>query len=219
MSNPAEASSPLIPHLSADRLSTYLHECSGDITAAITLYEWNTAISAALWETLGNTEVVLRNTVASRLALRHTRLRRPRSWLDDPARELDSRAAADIAEARYRLQSKGKPATEGQLISELSFGFWRFLIARRYQTTLWPALAGGFRYAPNRAIHTVENPIRRLHEFRNRLAHHQRVWNMDLPARYADMLDVIGFIDPDVRDWADRTSRVAAVLATRPAGT
>ena len=159
----------------------------------------------------------LRNTLATRLAQRVT----PDSsasapWLDDPKRELDARATADIGDARSRLKSKGKPAAEGQIISELSLGFWRFLIAKRYQTTLWPELAGGFRHAPNRAIKTVEDPVRRLHELRNRLAHHQRVWNLDLPARYADMLDVLGFVDPDVRTWATQTSRVPAVLLSRP---
>jgi hypothetical protein len=219
MSNPAGPSFQLlIQHLSADRLSTYLQHCNNDLSAAIGLYEWNTSISAALWETLGHTEVVLRNTVADRLTQRHTRLSRPNSWLDDPARELDGRAINDIADARDRLRSKGKPASEGQIISELSFGFWRFLIARRYQTTLWPAIAGGFRHAPGRAIRTVEGPVSRLHEFRNRLAHHQRVWNMDLPARYTDMLDVLGFVDPDVRTWAEQTSRVSVVLAARPSG-
>lgn len=139
MNNPPSPQSlMLVPHLSADRLSTYLHHCNDDLDLAIALYEWNTSISAALWETIGHVEVVLRNTVATRLAARHVRLKRPRSWLDDPSRELDGRAMDDVADARARLQTKGKAASEGQIISELNFGFWRFLIARRYQTTLWP---------------------------------------------------------------------------------
>lgn len=206
----------LVQHLSPDRLSTYLHRCNNDLDLAVALYEWNTTISSALWETLGHTEVVLRNTLATRLTQRHARLKRQRTWLDDPKRELDARATADIADARARLRAKGKPASEGQIISELSLGFWRFIIAKRYQTTLWPELAGGFRHAPNRTIKTVEDPVRRLHELRNRLAHHQRVWNLDLPARYTDMLDVLGFVDPDVRTWVAQTSRVPAVLLSRP---
>ncbi len=220
MNNPASPQSQmLVQHLSPDRLSTYLHRCNNDLDLAVALYEWNTTISSALWETLGHAEVVLRNTLAERLSQRHTRLKRPRTWLDDPARDLDARATADIADARARLRAKGKPASEGQIISELSFGFWRFLIAKRYQTTLWPALAGGFRHAPNRTIQTVEDPVRRLHELRNRLAHHQRVWNLDLRGRYADTLAVLGFVDPAVQSWAATTSRVPAVLLTRPPST
>lgn len=220
MNNPASPQSQmLVQHLSPDRLSTYLHQCNDDLDLAVGLYEWNTSISAALWETLSHVEVVLRNTVAARLADRHARLKRGRTWIDDPARELDGRAADDIADARARLRAKGKSATEGQIISELNFGFWRFLVARRYQTTLWPTLAGGFRHSPNRAIRSVEDPVRRLHDFRNRLAHHERVWNLDLKARYGDMLDILGFVDPAVRIWAANASRVTAVLQTRPPGT
>lgn len=213
---PSAQARMLLAHVSPDRMSTYLRHSDGDLDAAVALYEWNTAISGALWETLGHVEVVLRNTLASRLSERHSRLNRPRTWLDDPARELDRRATGDIVDARARVQAKGKRASEGQVLSELSFGFWRFLIARRYQTTLWPGLAGGFRHAPNRTIQTVEDPVRRMHEFRNRIAHHQRIWNLDLPARYTDMLDVLGYIDPDVRAWAAQTSRVPAVLGGRP---
>ena len=113
----------LLAHVSPDRMSTYLRHCNGDLDAAVALYEWNTAISGALWETLGHVEVVLRNTLATRLSERHSRLKRPRIWLDDPARELDRRAAADILDARDRVQAKGKKASEGQILSELSFGF------------------------------------------------------------------------------------------------
>ncbi|GGQ47929.1 hypothetical protein ACFFKE_08505 [Streptomyces mutabilis] len=49
----------------------------------------------------------------------------------------------------------------GKVIAELSFGFWRFLLARQYKTNLWPDLAGAFPYAPNRALTTVEDPVKR----------------------------------------------------------
>lgn len=68
-----------------------------------------------------------------------------------------------------------KPTSDGQVISELSFGFRRFLLARRYQGQLWPDLATGFPHTPSRRRQLVEDPVVRLHEFRNRLAHHQRV--------------------------------------------
>lgn len=61
--------------------------------------------------------------------------------------------ADDIVKARRRVRAKTKAPTDGQIISKLGFGFWRFLVARRYQTERWPDLASGFRYAPNRARH------------------------------------------------------------------
>lgn len=71
--------------LSRDRLSTYLNASGGDFADAIRLYRWNARISSAFWEPLGHLEVVLRNTLSSRLTARHAHHRRPGSWLDDPA--------------------------------------------------------------------------------------------------------------------------------------
>ena len=45
---------------------------------------------------------------------------------------------------------RSPPLRDGQTISALGFGFWRFLLGRRYQTGLWPDLAAGFPHAPTR---------------------------------------------------------------------
>lgn len=201
--------------ISPVRLDEYRTYCKGDVAAALDLYRWNTEITGALWETIGHVEVALRNTLADRLAYRHQQRSRPGSWLDNPARELDQKAVTDIAKARDRVRRNGKAVTDGQVISELAFGFWRFLLARRY-TNLWPGLVVGFPHAPSRDRRAVEQPVIRLHELRNRLAHHQRVWTEPLTARWADMRDVLGYIDPHLRDWATAHSRVPTVLASCP---
>lgn len=200
---------------SGERLSTYLAHCEGDFEAAVRLYRWNAAITAAFWEPIGHLEVVLRNTLATQLAERHARLGQPTSWLDDPSRELSNRARDDIAAARDRVRQKGKRASEGQTISELSFGFWRFLITKKL-TGLWPDLAGGFPHAPDRQRETVEKPIARLHDFRNRLAHHQPVWNRQPQDRYEDLLTLAGYIDPALPIWIEVTSIVERVLDSDP---
>lgn len=172
---------------SAERLSTYIDHYGGDFAATIEMYRWNSAITAAFWEPIGHLEVALRNTLDDRLAARHRRLGRPGSWLDDPAQELSGRARLDIAGARDRVRQEGKRASDGQNISELSFGFWRFLITKKL-TGLCPDLASGFPYAPDRQLRTIESPLARLHVFRNRLAHHQRVWSK----RYEELLAIAG---------------------------
>jgi hypothetical protein len=155
----------------------------------------------------------MRNTLDERLAVRHRRLERSSSWLDDPAQELSSRARLDIASARVR--QKGKRASDGQTISELSFGFWRFLITKKL-TRLWPDLATGFPHAPDRQLGTVEGPLARLHVFRNRLAHHQRVWSHAPGERYQDLLALAGYIDPALPSWIAATSGVPHTLSARP---
>jgi hypothetical protein len=200
---------------SGERLSTYLAHCGGDFDSAVRLYRWNAAVTAAFWEPIGHLEVALRNTLAAQLSKRHLQLGQAGSWLDDPNRELSERARDDIGAARDRVKQKGKRASEGQTISELSFGFWRFLITKKL-TGLWPDLAGGFPDAPDRQRETVEKPIARLHDFRNRLAHHQPVWNRQPQARYDDLLMVAGYIDPALPGWVEATSTVQLVLGNAP---
>lgn len=202
--------------VSPERLASYRARSDGDLITAIELYRWYGELSGAMMETLGHVEVLLRNALAVRMAARQQRLGRSLSWLEDPTFGLDQRARDDIVKAQQRVRAEGKPTSDGQVISELSFGFWRFMLARRYQGQLWPDLATGFPHAPSRRRQLIEDPVVRLHKLRNRLAHHQRVWSEPVAARLEDCLLLTGYIDPAVRDWIASTSPVSAVLAARP---
>jgi hypothetical protein len=57
---------------------------------------------------------------------------------------------------------------------------------------LWPDVAGAFPHAPNRARRTIEDPIVRLHEFRNSIARHERIWSERVEDRYRDRLLLAG---------------------------
>jgi len=126
-------------HLSSARLSTYLTATRGDLDAAVDLYRWNAAVSAALWESIGHAEVVLRNATHDALSARHAAKGRQGQWYDDPARELDQHARDDVAKAIRRAKAGASPPA-GKVVAELSFGFWRYLLAKRYTALLWPAL-------------------------------------------------------------------------------
>jgi len=122
-------------HLSSARLSTYLTATSGDLDAAVARYRWNAAVSAALWESIGHAEVVLRNAAHDALSARHAARGRPGQWYEDPGRELDQYARDDVAKAIRRLKA-GAPPPAGKVVAELSFGFWRYLLAKRYTALL-----------------------------------------------------------------------------------
>jgi hypothetical protein len=209
------AAALLARSLTPERLSTYLTECQGSLPAALVLYQWNTEATGAFWETLGQWEVLLRNVIDGQLRRRHVTRGRPGSWLDDPAGELIAQARSEIEVARRRVHRKGKALTDGQIVSELPFGFWRFLISRRY-TNLWPDMATGFPHAPDRRLSTIETPVAHLHELRNRLAHQQRIWSEPLRDRYTEMIDLAGYIDPALARWLHDSSRVTQVQAARP---
>ncbi|GFH81518.1 MULTISPECIES: Abi family protein [Streptomyces diastaticus group] len=207
----------VIELISPDRLKPYLTACTGDSTAALALYRWNSDLAAAFFEPLGHLEIMLRNALDARLVDRQQRRGHTTEWYIDRQVPLGGKARGDIAQAQERAERGGTGTTpRGKVIAELSFGFWRFLLARQYKTSLWPDLAGAFPHAPNRALITVENPVKRLHQFRNRIAHHEGIWHLPLKARRDDIQTVLGFIEPAAATWVADGSRINDVLARRP---
>jgi Abi-like protein len=205
--------------LSVERLDPYRREVDGDLSAAIRLYEWNTVMSAALWADITDLEVLVRNTMHDQLTEWSTRRYSEPRWYLDPGRILTPRHTADVTAARVRIAHSDPPKEEtpGRIVSELSFGFWRYLVARHYDDTLWrDCLRHSFPGQP------VRNPLHgrlsRLHKVRNRIAHHQGVYREALSQVHKDLLTVIEWINPTLRQWVQRRSTVQAILAQRPRG-
>jgi hypothetical protein len=147
----------VIELISPDRLNPYLTACAGDTAAALALYRWNSDFAAAFFEPLGHLEIMLRNALDARLVARQQRRGRTIEWYTDTAVPLSDNACGDIAQARQRAGRNAPVIPRGKIIAELSFGFWRFLLARQYKTSLWPDLAGAFPHAPVAGQHVVDS--------------------------------------------------------------
>ena len=206
-------------------MATYALASRGDTAKTVALYEWNIAASGALYEALAVIEVVVRNAVHDRLEAWHRTQGDAGTWLDDPRHRLERRAVLDIANARERAQSwrkiRGKlqptrPVPPvGAIVAELNFGFWRFLLARRYEGTLWThAIRHGFPGARSRR--DVEDPLARLHGLRNRVAHLEPIFTRDLGRDEAAMSNVLDSICPATGGWARALRRVRDMDACRP---
>ena len=211
-------------HFSDVRLRLYLTEAGGDEDAAAHLYQWNSHCSAAFWEALGYLEVSLRNALDARMTLRQQARGGTRHWVFDDARQLgrDARGHGrhahpyqNVATAIRRVQANGKPLDPAQIISELPFGFWHQLVARR-QMFLWPDLAAAFVHAPTRSPVPVRDRLARMRVLRNRIGHHHRIWSLDLDSRWDDLLTLTGWIDPELRTWVETSTGVPAALDARP---
>ncbi|MDR1151798.1 MAG: hypothetical protein LBK72_04865 [Bifidobacteriaceae bacterium] len=209
-------------HFTAARLVAYLAECGGDDVRARRLYVWNASVASAMFESIGHVEVALRNALDARMTGRHLRKDRPGHWLWDSAGEL-GRSATDrhrppfteVNAAMDRVRRSGRVVSSDRVVSELPLGFWHQLVSNR-QRFLWPDLAGGFPYAPTRNQADVRDRVGALRLVRNRAGHHHRVWGLDLPAQYAGLLALAGFMDPGLAQWIDDHSRLPELLTVRP---
>ncbi len=200
--------------LSPERFAPYLRATGDDLHAAVRLYEWNLAVSGALYEALGILEVVLRNALSTQLAAHHGTV--AGQWFDDPLGVLSAPARDDIA-ARRRVRKLRRPETPGRVVAELNFGFWKFLLAKRYEATLW---TGYLRLAfPNlqpqrRAV--VYRALDEMHTVRNRIAHHESIHSRDLAADIVTIYRLLDWINTGVRAWAVSLSRVQSIVASHP---
>ncbi|MFK0007983.1 Abi family protein [Paenarthrobacter sp. NPDC090520] len=207
------------------RLQHYLDECQGDIGRVMHLYQWNTELSAAFRESLGHLEVALRNAIDQQMSARHLGKGRPGHWIYDDARELGRGRGkgtakhaypyADIDTAIKRVRKNKMPTDPGQIISEISFGFWHQMVSKG-QMALWPDLAGAFPYMNGRSQRTVADKVESLRALRNRIGHHHRIWSIDVATKYAQLVALAGYISPQLASWIDDRSRVRALLARRP---
>ncbi len=210
--------SALETSLSVQRMATYVSAVGGDKHKALSLYNWNTAISAAFYGPLQGLEVALRNALNTQLTVTYGR-----TWFDNPVCCFDVRTLKRIADAKREVVNAGT-VDPGRLIAALSFGFWVALLSRGgdasqvgmkqdYEKTLWrPALYKAFPQAKlsRKAAHTQLDYLR---TFRNRIAHHEPIFTRHLAADYQAILTITGWMNTSMRDWIDHHSRVSEVLA------
>lgn len=205
--------------LSPGRFDRYT-AAAGSPEAAVDLYVWNARISGALHESLGVFEVVLRNALDRQLTAYHRIvLAGDGHWYADLRMPWGSKRLVELIDrARGQATVNGRnQEVHGKVVAELTFGFWRYLLAAQYQGTLWaPALRRAFPHLRSQKRDTVYRPVDRLHALRNRVAHHEPIHDLDLAVRHTELLRVAGWIAPAASWWIGQTSRVPQVLTERP---
>jgi hypothetical protein len=95
---------------------------------------------------------------------------------------------------KHRKLAEKRQATiavpDGQVVSQLTFHFWKRLFSTDYEQKLWRRALK--RVFPNKSITRaqVATELEILYEIRNRLAHHEPVYN----ARLTSALNAIDFV-------------------------
>ena len=207
----------LLSTLSSARMSSYLQASENDLSSALDLYVWNSKASAALLEVLGVVEVVVRNAWHMSLEAMSLNKCGVTRWFENESGHLNRHSMRDIEEAKDRLIKRNKNLSSNQIVSELNFGFWRFLFAKQYRTTLWP-LAGKYAF-PNlepSQIPELSHAMGQLHNLRNRIAHHEPIHQRNLEKDFSECLWIIGGVSEVTKEWVERNSRVAEILRNRP---
>lgn len=223
--------------LSRPRFAVYLAAAGGDRQLALNLYEWNAVVSAAFHRDLAHLEVALRNAYDAAIVA-NTATGLPH-WTADPYRlfPVRWRAARDGTridanrapreQIERAVRDAGPGAPDGKVIAELMFGFWRYLSTTGHHHPLWIRYLH-IAFAPGTSRRAVDRPVGRLHQLRNRLAHHEPLLRrnnttgaLDLTTehlvdRHVDLLTVAGLISAELRDYIAATSTVRVQIDRHP---
>jgi hypothetical protein len=138
------------------------------------------------------------------------------NWFDTVA--LAPHLKAMIQTAKDSLIRDRKSVTDSRLVAELNMGFWLGLLTKRYETTLWiPHLRHAFPRHPNPFTRQLTYEcVDRIRNLRNRIAHHEPIFERTLPNDYDAILALVDWICNDTAGWIQRNSRFHQVWANRP---
>jgi len=109
----------LAQRLSFERLSPYFESCDGDLERSIRLYEWNSAVSGALFEVLADVEVILRNAIHTTMTEWSISKGHGPDWYDNSHGLLGSRLEKHVARARARVEEQKRQVSPQRILSAI----------------------------------------------------------------------------------------------------
>ncbi|MEX3954603.1 Abi family protein [Trinickia sp. EG282A] len=202
----------VVSTLTRSRLNKYLQAAKGNEQQALRLYIMNAKLSAAFLFDFHYFEIALRNKFDAELAATFGT-----EWFSDESllALLDKRFRDALRKAQNdagRTFPQGRPMPPSKVVAELTFGFWTGLTDSRYEHKLWvPCLHKAFSPAkpPKRASFNVL--LERLRQVRNRVAHHEPVFQLDMLNVHRGLSDGARLLCPAVANLMNRTSTVKRV--------
>jgi hypothetical protein len=175
------------------------------------LYAWNIEASAALWGDFSVLEVCVRNAIGDQLEHYAGRA----DWWNAQTVGLRIEQQQAVRRAAATTGHTGQLASAGHVVANLTLGFWTSLLANRYHQRLWePAIKKAFPHLSGRRG-ALQQDLESLRRLRNRIAHHEPIFNRDLAADHQTALAVLAMIEPATSVWLAHDSRVTDVLAAR----
>jgi len=203
--------------ISKPRLTRYLQEANGDNNNALLLYHWNTMLSQCLYFPLQIWEISLRNKMNSFLCWKYNH-----KWFEDArALRVFSKAENEKLSKTIIRQQQNRPGlpTADQVVADLSAGFWVSLLSSRYDIPFaWRYNLSGRIFTNDPSIDRQEasDTCGQILDLRNRVAHHEPIFHLDLPKARADLDRMINGLCGVTQEYLRSTCSFAEVWASRP---
>lgn len=205
--------------LSQARFARYLASGGGDEASAMALYEWNTLMAQSLYVYLQCWEITFRNKLDSFLRWKYGP-----AWPYDDKRAVraltrDEQRRLSETKQRQSQQRKQAVVSTDAIVADLSAGFWVALLSSSYKVPYsWQYNLG--RIFPNdpaldrQTSHTLSSKILKL---RNRIAHHEPIYELPLSQTYSELQRLVSAICPDTDRFARSNCTFLTIAKARPA--
>jgi hypothetical protein len=198
--------------LSQERLEVY--GCDGAAPSIVAArYLMNMALCESLYSPLQLCEVALRNSIHREL----TSFVGTESWYDSSKLLLTPWAVEEVERVKAKIDRRKKPIIPGQVVAELQFGFWTSIFEAHYEEIarfLPKGIRGVFRHMPRQFHnrHRIKRRLEQIRNLRNRVFHHERIihWR-DLDEQHASIIEVVGWISPELRELAESLDRYSLI--------
>ena len=197
--------------LSEPRFGSYLAKASNNEHYAIALYLYNARLAKSFLFPLNVAEITLRNAVDCALVQKFGPDWHTENNFRDRTLSEQSRAALEKAITRASAQDRGK------VIAELTFDFWSNLFRVEY-ASVWRTMANiAFPELPHgQGRREVQTLVREINQFRNRVAHHEPILDVNVPDLHSKMIKLVKLRCEVTADWMKHHSTVSTAMRSRP---
>lgn len=205
--------------LSAARISTYEAATTvvPQLSGALALYAWNSQVSAAMLSPLHMCEVVIRNAISDALTAEYGE-----QWPWNHAFEMSLPTSGKFnMRAHLTAKRKGKP-TAGKVIPELAFVFWEKMFTGRFDGQIWNKHLKNVMPNINATWNTqvargeINKDLNKIRGLRNRIAHHEPIFNRVLANDFQLIEKLINFRCPITAAWMVQHQQVQPFFGTKP---
>lgn len=198
--------------VSTPRMQPYLDEARGDQKAARALYLWAEELAAAAFELLAHFEVGFRNAIDRELAtIFETPGKVP--WLLSRSSLLGDEIREVVEDTRDSLPSEHRDL-RGQIIANLHFGFWTRMLGTKHDELWREGLSKAFPRAVSRK--DLSATVEGIRNFRNRIAHHDSVLELDVTFEAERIFQAARSIAPLFEEFLRKIDRLTPLARKRP---
>jgi len=198
--------------ISRERLENYLIASGHNEQRALDLYGWNIEISEAFYPLLNAVEVCLRNIISNHMIDMYGQ----QWWNNDDYLDQIDRGKRIVRAARDKVKRRSA-VTSGRMVAELNFGFWTKMLLPRHQGIFWESFNHVFDKLPDEITYDdLYGRCESVCDFRNRIFHHEPIFNWDISKEYQQMMELLKWLSPEKAVWIKDYLRVMAVMRQKP---